>query len=91
MHSVGYAQGFSDALRVCAELEASRRRARQADGIAKAKAAGAYKGRRPSIDRDAIQRLHAEGLNPGEIAQRVGCGRASVYRVLQAECKKNTR
>ena len=79
-----YAQGFADALRFCAELEASRRRSRQADGIARAKAAGVYKGRPPSIDREAIRRAHAEGLNPAQIARRVGCGRASVYRVLQA-------
>lgn len=54
--SCAYAQGFADALRVCAELEAARRRERQADGVARARAASAYKGRRPSIDREAIRR-----------------------------------
>jgi pimeloyl-ACP methyl ester carboxylesterase len=41
---------FLDTLGVFAEFETSLRRERQLEGIAKAKAAGVYKGRPPSID-----------------------------------------
>jgi len=43
-----------------------------------------YKGRRRSIDRDAVQQLRTEGLGATEIAKRLGIGRASVYKVLNA-------
>src|SRR5262249_42170026 len=35
---------------------------RQATGIAKAKANGVYRGRKPSIDRAAVRELRAQGL-----------------------------
>jgi DNA invertase Pin-like site-specific DNA recombinase len=44
---------FLDMLGVFAEFETNLRRERQLEGIAKAKAAGVYKGRLPSIDRRA--------------------------------------
>jgi DNA invertase Pin-like site-specific DNA recombinase len=53
---------FLDMLGVFAEFETNLRRERQAEGIARAKAAGAYKGRKPTIDAGAIARLRAEGL-----------------------------
>ena len=52
------------------------------EGIAKAKAEGVYKGRKPSIDVDQVRTLHAGGVGPSEIAKRLGIGRASVYRTL---------
>src|SRR4051812_26326068 len=57
---------------------------RQREGIAKAKAEGRYKGRKPTARRLAteIMRLKGEGVTPSEIARRLGIGRASVYRVL---------
>jgi DNA invertase Pin-like site-specific DNA recombinase len=67
-----------------AEFETDIRKERQAEGIAKAKAQGKYKGRPPSIDPDVVRRLKTEeGLGPTEIAKRLGIGRASVYRVLE--------
>ena len=60
---------------------ARRRRERQLEGIAKAKAAGVYKGRRPSIDLAQVEKLKADGLGATEIAKRLKIGRASVYRV----------
>jgi DNA invertase Pin-like site-specific DNA recombinase len=42
---------FLDMLGVFAEFETNLRRERQLEGIAKAKAAGVYKGRPPSIER----------------------------------------
>lgn len=68
-----------------AEFERSMIRKRQAEGIARAKAKGVYKGRKATIDRERVAELHAEGLGATEIAKVLGIGRASVYRVLQDE------
>jgi DNA invertase Pin-like site-specific DNA recombinase len=59
---------------------------RQREGIAKAKAAGKYKGRAPTARAKAAQvyLLQAEGVGATEIARRLGIGRSSVYRVLTA-------
>ena len=65
-----------------AEFETNLRRERQLEGIAKAKAAGVYKGRKPNIDPTEVRRLKAEGLGASEIAKALKIGRASVYRVL---------
>lgn len=65
-----------------AEFELDIRKERQADGIAKAKEKGVYKGRRRSIDPAMIAKLQAEGLRPTAIAKRLNIGRASVYRVM---------
>lgn len=57
---------------------------RQREGIARARAAGRYKGRKPTARARAgeIRALRAEGVGATEIARRLGIGRASVYRVL---------
>jgi DNA invertase Pin-like site-specific DNA recombinase len=59
---------------------------RQREGIAKAKAQGRYKGRVPTVRRQAAEiiRLKEAGIRPSEIASRLRIGRASVYRVLEA-------
>ncbi|MET0530847.1 MAG: recombinase family protein [Microvirga sp.] len=75
-------KAFLDMLGVFAEFETNLRRERQMEGIAKAKAAGVYKGRAPSIDTGRVKELKAEGIGPAEIARRLGIGRASVYRAL---------
>jgi DNA invertase Pin-like site-specific DNA recombinase len=75
---------FLDMLGVFAEFETNLRRERQLEGIAKAKAAGIYRGRKPSIDSDEVVRLKNEGLGATEISKRLKIGRASVYRVLEA-------
>jgi DNA invertase Pin-like site-specific DNA recombinase len=54
---------------------------RQREGIAKAKAAGKYKGRPVSIDAAQIKQLRAT-LGPAAIAKRLGIARSSVYRAL---------
>jgi DNA invertase Pin-like site-specific DNA recombinase len=64
-----------------AEFELDIRRERQLDGIAKAKAAGKYRGRKVSIDRAQIEALKKEGHGASAIAKKLGIGRASVYRV----------
>jgi DNA invertase Pin-like site-specific DNA recombinase len=73
---------FLDMLGVFAEFETNLRRERQLEGIAKAKAAGVYRGRKPSIDPAEVKKLKAEGLGAAAIAKRLKIGRASVYRVL---------
>lgn len=67
-----------------AEFEREIMLERQREGIAKAKAAGKYKGRSPTArakSEDVIA-LKADGVGPSEIARRLGIGRASVYRIL---------
>jgi len=56
---------------------------RQREGIAKAKAAGKYKGRPISIDAAEVKRLSNE-IGPAAIAKKLGIARSSVYRVLGA-------
>jgi hypothetical protein len=65
-----------------AEFETNLRRERQLEGIAKAKAAGVYKGRPASIEAARAQELKARGMRPTDIAKALKIGRASVYRVL---------
>jgi DNA invertase Pin-like site-specific DNA recombinase len=82
-------KAFLDMLGVFAEFETNLRRERQMEGIAAAKARGVYKGRKPAADRQVIVRMHSEeGLGAMEIARRLGIGRASVYRALDAATKK---
>jgi DNA invertase Pin-like site-specific DNA recombinase len=68
-----------------AEFEREIMLERQREGVAKAKAQGKYKGRKPTamLQADEVQRLKAEGLGATEIAARLGIGRASVYRAFQ--------
>jgi DNA invertase Pin-like site-specific DNA recombinase len=73
---------FLDMLGVFAEFETNLRRERQLEGIAKAKAAGVYKGRPASIDADQVRKLKADGMRPSDIAKTLNIGRASVYRAL---------
>lgn len=65
-----------------AEFETDIRRERQREGIEKAKAAGVYRGRKPSIDVCEVRALHFAGAGASEIAKKLGIGRASVYRAL---------
>jgi DNA invertase Pin-like site-specific DNA recombinase len=75
---------FLDMLGVFAEFETNLRRERQLEGIAKAKAEGAYKGRPPSIDPAKVRELKAREMGGTEIARTLKIARASVYRMLAA-------
>jgi DNA invertase Pin-like site-specific DNA recombinase len=62
---------------------------RQREGVAKAKAAGKYKGRKP-IDLERQQeviRLVTGGITKAQIASQLGIGEASVYRILRRVAK----
>jgi len=71
-------------LAAVAEFERGLMLERQREGIAKAKAEGAYKGRQPTARAKApeVLRLAAEGVTRQDIAARLGIGVASVYRIL---------
>jgi DNA invertase Pin-like site-specific DNA recombinase len=49
-------------LGVFAEFETNLRKERQLEGIAKAKAEGVYKGRKPSIDAVRVREMRAQGI-----------------------------
>lgn len=63
--------------------------ARQKEGIERAKRLGKYQGRQPTARRrlPEMRALAEQGLNPSEIAARVGVSRASAYRLLAEDRK----
>lgn len=65
-----------------AQFERAIIRKRQAEGIAKAKSRGVYKGRPPKIEKSKIVELRAAGVSPTKIARDLGVSRASVYRAI---------
>lgn len=77
-------KAFLDMLGVFAEFETNLRKERQLEGIAKAKAEGAYRGRPATIDAKRVQALRAAGKGATAIAKELKIGRASVYRYLEA-------
>ena len=70
-----------------AEFERGIMLERQREGIAKAKAAGKYKGRKPTARAKSkdVMRLLSEGVGKTQIAKQLGIGRASVYRIIDAQ------
>jgi DNA invertase Pin-like site-specific DNA recombinase len=74
---------FLDMLGVFAEFETNLRKERQMEGIAKAKAAGVYKGGKPTVPVEEVKRLVAAGRSKTEIAEELDISRMSVYRVLK--------
>ncbi|MDA0849831.1 MAG: recombinase family protein [Proteobacteria bacterium] len=73
---------FIDLLGLFAEFEHRIRYERQMEGIAKAKSAGKYKGRKKSINTRLIKELYEQGKRVSDIAKEVGCSRQSVYRFI---------
>lgn len=68
-----------------AQFEGMLIRERQAQGIAKAKERGVYKGRSKSLGTEEIQtltELASLGVSKAEIGRRLGISRATVYRYL---------
>ena len=78
--STAAGKAFFDMLGVFAEFETNLRRKRQGEGIAAAKQRGAYRGRPPRIDLQAIQHRLAMGLSPTQIARERGVSRGTVYK-----------
>jgi DNA invertase Pin-like site-specific DNA recombinase len=73
-------KAFLDMLGVFAEFETSLRKERQMEGIAKAKAAGVYKGRRPSIDVGAVVALKSQEAQARLADFWESAGQASIGR-----------
>src|SRR5262249_9139046 len=75
-----------DMLGVFSEFETNLRRERQMEGIAKAKAVGAYKGHQASIDAARIREIKAPQPSPRRSAL---AGRASTgcWKRLQSEAR----
>lgn len=78
-------RAFLQMLGVFAEFETAIRRERQMEGIAKAKANGVYKGRKPSVPVDKVREMKAQGMGASTIAKQLGIARSSVYEALRAE------
>jgi DNA invertase Pin-like site-specific DNA recombinase len=59
---------------------------RQREGIAKAKAEGKYKGRKPTARAKTEMVLLAkkQGLSPTQIMRDLGISKTSYYRILEA-------
>ena len=72
-------------LTAVAEHEREAMLERQREGIAKAKAEGKYKGRAKTAMAKAgdVEKLLAAGVNPTEVARKLGIGRSSVYRAMK--------
>lgn len=68
-----------------AQFERDRLAERRAYGIAKAKAEGKYKGRKPTARAKSaeVMKLKERGFKPDEIAKQLEIGRASVFRILR--------
>ncbi|MGJ0491027.1 recombinase family protein [Methylobacter sp.] len=62
---------------------------RQREGVAKAKAASKYKGRKPLTTelRQEVVALASNGVAKAQIARQLNIGEASVYRILTANKK----
>ena len=78
--STAAGKAFFDMLGVFAECETNLRRERQVEGIAAAKQRGAYRGRPPRIDMEAIKHRLTMGLSPTEIARELRISRGTVYK-----------
>ena len=84
--STSAGRAFFNMLGVFAEFETDLRKERQAEGIAKAKLAGKYKGRKPTASNQSndVLSLLGEGLGKAEVARRLNMSRQSVYRIINA-------
>lgn len=80
--STAAGKAFLDMLGVFAEFETNLRKERQLEGIAAAKKAGVYAGRKSSIDAAKVRELTRQGVAASAIAKQLGIARASVYRLL---------
>ena len=69
-------------LSAVAQAERERILERTNEGRLEAKANGVRMGRKPSIDRDRVLKLHRKGLGATEIARQMQIARSSVYNIL---------
>src|SRR5262249_42012259 len=74
---------FFDILGVFAEFETNLRKERQLEGIAKAKAAGVYKGRKRKVPLEEVKALKEAGRSISEIAETFDVSRTAIYHALK--------
>ena len=67
-----------------AEFERNIIQQRQAEGIARAKVRGVYKGRKKTVDENRICKMKAEGHSVTDIAEIIGVSRMTVYRCIRS-------
>jgi DNA invertase Pin-like site-specific DNA recombinase len=60
---------------------------RQREGVAKAKAEGKYKGRKPISDdiKEQVITLVGQGKSKAYVARELGISQATVYRILNSD------
>lgn len=78
-------KAFLDMLAVFAEFELNIRKERQLEGIAAAKIAGKYRGRKPLSNevKTQVYKLYAEHYSITAIASKLKISRNSVYKILK--------
>lgn len=85
LHSTPIAKLMLGLLGSVAEFERSIIRERQAEGIARAKARGVYKGRAKALTDDQLTQARqwvTDGIPKAEVARRLGIGRSTLYNYL---------
>lgn len=71
-------------LGMVAEMERGFIKARQREGIAKAKEAGVYSGGKRRIDTAKVLAMRQAGSGPSEIAKALGVSRMQIHRIIKA-------
>ncbi|MDW2741481.1 recombinase family protein [Atlantibacter subterraneus] len=75
-----------DILATMARQDYETRRARQKQGIARAKAAGIYTGREKDMDaRNVVHEMLAQNVKPAHIMKAAGISRATFYRIKKEQ------
>ena len=74
-------------LSAVAQAERERILERTNEGRLEAKANGVRMGRKRSIDRDRVLKLHRKGLGATEIARQMRIARSTVYKILHENVK----
>lgn len=83
-----YAEFQMHVLGAVAQLERAILRERQAEGIAKAKAKGVYKGRKPALSAEQVAEAReriAAGVPKAAVARDLGVGRSTLHNYLVAD------
>jgi DNA invertase Pin-like site-specific DNA recombinase len=83
--STAAGKAFFQMLGVFAEFETNIRKERQAAGIARARAEGKYKGRKPTVRPEDVKPLSDKGMKVADIAKQLACSRQAVYRALEKQ------
>lgn len=72
-------------LSAVAQAEKQRFLERTNEGRIEAQAKGIKFGRKPSVDREKVIEMKNHGVKTADIAQKLGIGRSTVYKVLKGK------